>query len=213
MTDTEPEEPQAQQTLTWDANIDILLAGWCDNAKCFEWMHTESHNLYQKRFQQFMITTNCLTAIAGVSNVITGGIIIGSFQIAWVFGAISIFASTINIIQDKLGYQQSALTHKKLANEWSVIRSKIEEVVTLPYSGRRDCKTFLRYIKADINQATLEGNSIIPKHIRIECYNRFKTVQEFNIPDICGQVEHTKIYESQQSQSNPLKEPLLHLTI
>jgi hypothetical protein len=52
----------------------------------------------------------------------------------------------------------------------------------------------LRYIKADIQAATLEGNSSIPKEIRVACYNRFKSIPEFEIPEICGQMEHTRVF-------------------
>lgn len=187
-------DQEEQPSVQWESNIDILLAGWCDNAKCFEWMHTEAYSLYQQRAQAFMISINVLTAISGVSNLIAGGMTVGSFQIAWLFGSVSIFVSTLNIIQDKLGYQQSSLIHKKLASSWANIRTRIEEVVTLPYSARRDCKTFLKYIKADINQATLEGNTMIPENIRVDSYNRFKTIDSFDMPDICGGIQHTKIF-------------------
>ena len=180
--------------LQWDSNIDLLLAGWCDNAKCFEWMHTEAHSIFESRAKHYMIIMNCLTAVAGLSNIITGGAQIGSFQIAWVFGGISVLVSTLNVIQDKLGYQQASALHKKSANEWATIRAKITEVLTIPYAGRKDCKTFMRYIKTDIQQATLEGNSSIPKELRVACYNRFKTIPEFEIPEICGQMEHTRVF-------------------
>ena len=195
-------EADALETLGWDSSIDTLLAGWCDNAKCFEWMHTEACNLYEKRSKTFMITSNCITAVAGISNVIAGATTIDGFQIAWFFGGLSILVSTMNVIQDKLGYSQRAPLHNKLASTWAIIRTKIEEIVTVPYSARKDCKTFLKYIKADINAATLEGNSMIPTHIKKACYERFKIIDQFNIPDICGQVEHTKIYID-------LKQPLI----
>ena len=184
----------AGSSVAWDSNIDGLLAGWCDNAKCFEWMHTEAHSVFEGRAHTYMITMNCLTAVAGLSNIIAGGTATAGFQISWLFGGISIMVSTLNVIQDKLGYQQASVLHKKAADEWAAIRSKIEEVLTLPYSGRKDCKTFLRYIKADINNAALQGNSNIPKDIRVACYNRFKTIQDFEIPEICGQMEHTQIF-------------------
>ena len=92
----------------WSSIIDKLLASWCDNAKCYEWMHTESFSLFNRRSKQFMITINCLTAIAGASNMIAGGITMDGFQFAWIFGGISIAASTLNILQDKLGYQASS---------------------------------------------------------------------------------------------------------
>ena len=181
--------------LEWTAEIDHLLAKWCDHAKCFEWMHTESFSVTDRLSKRFIIIINSLTAIAGASNIIAGGYSVDGFQFAWVFGGISIAVSTLNILQEKLGYQASSQLHKKLASDWSSIRIKIEEVVILPYSGRKDCKTFLRYVKADINRATGDGSSLISKEIRDECYLIFKGVAGFDIPDICGQVEHTRVWE------------------
>lgn len=201
---TVPLEPTSATPLAWNPVIDGLLASWCDNAKCFEWMHTEAFSLFDRRARNFMITINSLTALSGISNMIAGGFSVGAFQVAWIFGGISIVASTLNILQDKLGYQTSGQLHKKLSSEWAIIRSKIEEVITLPYSGRRDCKTFLRYIKADMNQATIEGNALIPRDIRLACYEKFKAVVGFDIPDICGKVEHTRVFVAEGTTAETL---------
>jgi len=199
MSDTAHQETESVvvNTLNWSPNIDQMLATWCDNAKAFEWMHTEAFSLFDKRSRSFMITVNCLTAISGLSNVIAGGYNVNGFQLAWIFGGLSIAVSTLNILQDKLGFMASSHIHMKLASDWSSIKSRIEEVITIPYSGRRDCKTFLKYIRDDIGKATSGGNSIIPEHIRKECYEKFKDIQDFDLPDICGKMEHTKIYVSE----------------
>ena len=180
--------------MMWTIDIDNLLAEWCDNAKCYEWMHMRTYDLDNKKSRKFMIITNVLTTLSGLSNVIAGGIVINGFQIAWVFGSISIIVSTLNILQDKLGYSQSAEGHKKLASNWSIIINKITEILILPPVSRKDCKTFLKYIKEDINNALSDQNAIIPEKIRDECSNKFKNIPNFNIPDICGSVEHTVIY-------------------
>ena len=179
----------------WSSEVDNLLAAWCDNAKAFEWMHTEAYSYFDARSKQFMIAINCLTAVSGLSNVIAGGAIIGSFQLSWVFGGISIAVSTLNILQDKLGYQTSSQIHRKLASDWNSVKAKIEEVISIPYSGRKDCKTFMRYIKTDINKASMDGNSLIPERIRDECYTKFKDVPNFDMPDICGEISHTKVLQ------------------
>ena len=199
MSDTAHQETESVvvNTLNWSPTIDQMLATWCDNAKAFEWMHTQAFSLFDKRSRSFMITVNCLTAISGLSNVIAGGYNVNGFQLAWIFGGLSIAVSTLNILQDKLGYMAPSHIHLKLASDWSSIKAKIEEVITIPYSGRRDCKTFLKYIRDDIGKATTGGNSIIPDHIRKECYEKFKDIQDFDLPDICGKVEHTKIFVSE----------------
>jgi len=180
--------------LHWSKEIDVLLATWCDNAKCFEWMHGETSIDYQRRSKIFMVVINILTAVCGLSNIIAGNININGFQLIWVFGSVSILTSTLNILQDKLAYSSLGEAHRKFASQWSIIISKIEEIVALPPSGRRDCKTFLRYIKADINQVTLDGNNLIPKNIRDACYEKFKNVPNFEMPEMVGVVSHTKIY-------------------
>ena len=190
----ESESNELIQTVTWDKTIDTMLATWCDNAKCYEWMHTEASTVCDTTARRFMIIINSLTAISGLSNVIAGGFTVNGFQIAWLFGGISIFASTLNLLQDKLGYQQSAVIHKKLAQQWAYIRLTIEEVIQIPYQGRKDCKTFLKYVRLDINKATQEGSSIIPKDIRMACFDRFHRIEKFDIPDICGTMEHTRIF-------------------
>lgn len=186
--------------LSWTPSIDSMLASWCDHAKCYEWMHTESFSVYDTASKNFMISINALTAISGISNVIAGGYQVDGFQLAWIFGGISIVASTLNMLQDKLGYQASAVLHRRIAAEWSSIRTQLEEVITIPYSSRKDCKTFLKFIKAATKAAT--ESSMIPKRIREECYRKFSAIEQFEIPDICGQVEHTRVIIS-------AKEPLL----
>jgi hypothetical protein len=196
------EQPQ----LKWDSSIDTLLAKWCDEAKCFEWMHAETQTLCDSAVRWYVILTNSLTAFSGLSNVIVGGYTLNGFQLAWVFGGLSILVSTLNILQDKLGFAQNGAIHKRLVSSWAIIISKLEEIIILPYSARKDCKTFLKYIKADINQAKLDGNALLPKKIRLACYQQFKSVDGFNIPDICGQVEHTRQYNSKDSYIVPLLE-------
>ena len=194
------------QTLQWTKEIDTLLASWCDNAKCFEWMHGETSIDYLKKSKIFMIIINLLTALSGLSNIIAGNISINGFHLIWIFGSISILTSTLNILQDKLSYQPLAESHKKFASQWSIIISKIEEVIALPPSARRDCKTFMRYIKVDINQVTIDGNNLIPKHIRDLCYEKFKNIPNFELPEIVGVVSHTKSFFSQDEVINISRE-------
>jgi hypothetical protein len=188
----ESEAPAETNTVDWSADIDRVLAKWCDHAKCFEWMHAEAFSLYDTRARSFMIGINCLTALSGVSNIITGATTVGGFQIAWLFGGISIFVSTLNIVQDKLGYATLAVLHQRLSSHWSTIRMEIEGILMLPYSGRKDCRTFMKFIKNDINTAQKDG-SLIPEAIRDACLEKFKIIPKFEIPDICGQMEHTEV--------------------
>lgn len=199
------EEPSLSLTkLGWVPSVEIMLAKWCDQAKSFEWMHTESYACYAKKAKVVMITSNVLTAVSGLSNVIAGGTVINGFQLAWIFGSLSIIVSIANMLQEKLAYTAKATEHQQYSVQWGTIRRKIEEELSIPPDSRKDCATFLKYLRQDINQVSVAGNAKIPEFIRDECYKKFSQIRDFDLPDICGQVEHTKVYFMNPVQTNNL---------
>jgi hypothetical protein len=150
-----------------------------------------------------------LTAVCGLSNVIAGGTQINGFQLSWVFGSLSICISITNMLQEKLAYATKAIEHRQYSNGWGVIKRKIEEELVIPRGSRKDCKTFMKFLRQDINQVSLDGNAKIPKDIRQHCYEKFNKIPEFDLPDICGEMEHTRVYiEKEQSLNITL--PLLN---
>ena len=188
------EEDSAVANLQWNHTIEVLLSKWCDQAKCFGWMHTEAYSLYDYRAKVLTITSNVVAAVSGLSNVIAGGETLGGVQLSWIFGSLAIVVSITNMLQEKLAYAAAATEFKLYSNAWGVIRRKIEEQLAMPPGSRKDCGTFMKYIRQDINQVSQDGSAKIPHHIRAACFDRFSKIQDFELPDICGEMEHTAIY-------------------
>jgi hypothetical protein len=153
------------------------------------------------------ITTNIVISLSGIGNLIVGAVTTDATKTSIIFGCISIGVGIVNMIQDKFNWTTIATNHKQSAEKWDIITRKIEEQLAIPYSGRKDCGTFLKYIKQDINIVS-ETNPTIPKDIRNQCAEKFGKIKDFDIPDICGQVEHTAIYVPE-----PLSLPLAPLQI
>ena len=194
-------EDMTGSKLSWTTEIDEMLADWCDQSKSFEWMHTEAYSRYDKKSKIIMIASNVLTAVCGLSNVIAGGTIVNGFQLSWVFGSLSICISITNMLQEKLAYNTKAIEHRQYSNSWGVIRRKIEEELVIPRGSRKDCKSFLKFLRQDINQVSVDGNTKIPKDIRAECYSKFSAIPNFDLPDICGDMERTNIYVDKESSA------------
>ena len=178
----------------WNPGVEKMLAAWCDESKCFEWMHTEAYSYYDKRFRALTVTSNVLTALTGISNIMAGGTTVNGFQLSWIFGTLNIVISITNMLQEKLGYATKSAAHNHYATQWGTIRRKIEEQLSIPPESRKDCPTFLKYLRVDINQVSINGNSMIPERIREKCSEKFGNIQDFDLPDICGKVEHTHVY-------------------
>ena len=193
----------------WIPSIELMLANWGDQAKAFEWMHIETYASYNKKAKIIMITSNILTAISGLSNVIAGGTVVDGFQLAWIFGSLSILVSIFNMLQEKLAYTTKAAEHQQFSVQWGSIRRKIEEELSIPPNARKDCGTFLKYLRQDINQVSVAGNAKVPESIRDTCFEKFSKIPEFDLPDICGKMERTRIYIDTAST---VREPLIHDT-
>jgi hypothetical protein len=180
--------------LAWSPSVERMLIRWADQAKCFVWMHTETFSYYDTHARRIIIASNLLTALGGLSNVIAGGTTVNGFQLAWVFGSLSILVSITNMLQEKLGYITKAAEHKQYSAQWGTIQRKIDEELSIPPESRKDCGTFLKYLRQDINQVSINGNAAIPEFIRTLCFNKFSKISDFDIPDICGHIEHTQGY-------------------
>lgn len=184
----------------WTVQIEKLLASWCDHAKCFVWMHSRAHDEAERAVRWYLWTFHILSTIAGLSNCITGDISIANFKIAWFFGGLTILLTSLSLLQEKLGLTERVINHRKLTLQALVIKMKLEEILSMPREARGDCKTFMKYIKSDINHSMVEKNAALPQHIRDACLAEFSKKTDFDIPDVCGQVEHTTIYVSSETQ-------------
>ena len=149
------------------------------------------------------ISTNIAISLVGIVNLALASSEIEPTTTSMVTGAVSVGIGVIKMIQEQFNWTSLASDYKHSATKWDHISRKIQEQVVLPYSGRKDCGTFLKYIKQDINDAS-DTNTILPKDIRNKCNEKFGKIAHFDVPDICGQVEHTSVYVEE-----PLKVPLL----
>ena len=208
MSESKEESPDTAAGLQWDHSIDHMLANWCDQSKSFEWMNTEAYSRYSVRSTSMSIAVNIAIALSGVANLIVGSVQIINTAVppSTILGCISIGISIVSMLENKFDWITMANNFRQASIQWSNVTRKLEEQLAVPPSGRKDCSTFLKYIKQDIN-AVSATNYMIPKDIRVKCNEKFGTIPNFDVPDICGQLEHTSVYVEEQLQ--PLKVPLL----
>ena len=186
-------ESDTQPGLQWNKTIDKMMANWCDQSKSFNWMHTQAYSRYSKRAIGMNIGTNIFISLTGLANLILGSTLPDPMTSSMVFGCISILVGITKMIQEQFNWTTLANDFKRSAEQWDIITRKIQEQLLIPQSCRKDCATFLKYIKQDINNASIT-NTIIPKDIRDKCKELLGQIKDFDIPDICGQIEHTIIY-------------------
>ena len=102
-----------------------------------------------------------------------------------------------------LGFIGYHVTKKCLDKGWYVIGvDKETYAANLQFLPELQAYPKFKYIKQDISLVS-ERNTSIPKDIRDLCFKKFSAIPNFNVPDLCGQLEHTSVYVE------ALKVPLL----
>jgi hypothetical protein len=208
MSDTKEDQSETSSGLQWTPSIDRMLANWCDQSKSFEWMNTEAYSRYSVRSTAMSITVNISIALSGVANLIVGSAQLTNTVVPapTILGCLSIAISIISMLEDKFDWITMANNFKQASVQWSNVSRKLEEQLAVPSTGRKDCGTFLKYIKQDITTVSAT-NYMIPKDIRTKCMEKFGKIPNFDVPDICGQVEHTSVYA--EPTTSTLQVPLL----
>lgn len=208
MSETKEDQSETSSGLQWSPSIDTMLANWCDQSKSFEWMNTEAYSRYSVRSTAMSITVNISIALSGVANLIVGTAQLSSTSVpsSTILGCVSIAISIISMLEDKFDWITMANNFKQASIQWSNVSRKLEEQLAVPPTGRKDCGTFLKYIKQDMTTVSAT-NYMIPKDIRTKCMEKFGKIPNFDIPDICGQVEHTSVYIPEPTST--LQVPLL----
>ena len=73
---------ETETNIQWSQQIDQMLASWCDNAKCFEYMHNESYDYNSTQSRKMTMFITILTALTGTMNIGIGNISINRFLLA-----------------------------------------------------------------------------------------------------------------------------------
>ena len=68
-------EPDIQPGVAWNPSIDTMMADWCDQSKCFQWMHTAAYSRYSRRATAMTIAANISISLSGIANLILGSTI------------------------------------------------------------------------------------------------------------------------------------------
>ena len=65
-------EAETQPGLQWNGTVDKMMADWCDQSKCFNWMHTQAYSRYSTRATAMAIGANITISLSGIANLVIG---------------------------------------------------------------------------------------------------------------------------------------------
>lgn len=179
----------------WEPGIVMLLENWTDNAKCYEWMHETAQSRFSIVNTVVMTVTGILTTAAGLSNTVVSAMADRSgFSASWIFGIMSVAQSFFMVAINEIGFKRRAEQHGNYANQWRALKFQLESELKRPVASRADCSSFVNIVRKRMEQISGESDNLIPISIRTACAKKFSTIADFDVPEICGDMEHTQAY-------------------
>jgi hypothetical protein len=201
----------------WMKEQEDLLADWSDIAQCYRWLHDRSYKLFHIRNLGMSIPVIVLSTVSGAASVALGNITNGDAtaqkwgQVA--IGAISIFAGIMQTLAGTFGFAQLSEGHRVASISWGKLQRRMAVELQLSPDDRMDCMGFIDLARQEMDRL-IEQSPSIPEIIIKRFDTEFDKQPNLKQPDICGGIEHTRIYrDNKRRLAHVTAESVLHLKL
>lgn len=186
----------------WTTEQERLMSEWSDIAMCYRWLHDHSEKIYHSKTLWINIPVIVLSTLGGTANFGIQSIFsddttkkLASFAI----GGVSLFAGLLTTINNYLRYPQLEESNRVASIAWGKFQRLIAVELSLHPDERMDSMDFLKVCRSDLDRLIEQSPPIPPQAIQLFEF-RFGSIKELKKPDICGALEHTRVYESSETR-------------
>lgn len=186
----------------WTKEQERLMSEWSDIAMCYRWLHDQSEKIYHGKTLWINIPVIVLSTLGGTANFGIQSIFSddASKQLAsFAIGGISLFAGLLTTINNYLRYPQLEESNRVASIAWGKFQRLIAVELSLHPDERMDSMDFLKVCRAELDRL-IEQSPPIPPQAILLFESRFGSIKELKKPDICGALEHTRVYESSETR-------------
>jgi len=180
----------------WGDSEEELLAEWADKAACYRWLHDRTEKKFRGYNMAFTIPVIILSTLTGTANFGMSSIFPPNLQpVAQLgVGGVSLIAGIVTTVANFLQYAQGMEAHRSAGISWGKLQRKVSVELALPRNQRENCMDFLLVCRSELDRL-IESSPTVPEDVIASFEYTFKAVQ-ISKPEICNNLEKTKIYDS-----------------
>ena len=194
----------------WKSEEEDLLKVWADKAQCYQWLHSRSRDVYQKKNAMYTIPVIVISTIVGTANFaqerfseenkkyVTMGI-----------GSLSIIAGIISTVSQFLKVSELNESHRIASLSWGKFYRSVKTEISRHPLDRNIPSQVINFNKEEFDRL-VEISPPIPKKVLKEFKKKFENIENLTKPEVCDELTATMVYDITEEEREKIINDLIN---